>query len=255
MERTLPWREIPDAFLQWLGDVADLALRTARQVFYAPWIKHLTMEQFALAGYACLPIALLTVAAAGAVMSLYTAGELASRGVIRFVGWLVGYTVLREVSPVATGLVVAARMGSAYAAQVGSMKVTEQIDGLTVMGISPIAFLVVPRVLACGLVTPLLCALADGAGLLGASVVAAKAGVAYPIFWRSVRDFLDFGDFFWGLVKGVPFGLMVGLVSCQRGLRAEGGAEGVGRATTEAVVISFLLIYASDYLFSVLLPR
>ncbi|MCS7222962.1 MAG: ABC transporter permease [Armatimonadetes bacterium] len=255
MDRASPLVRLADSFFRWHGEIWFLVLQTARHLFAARWIKSLTLEQFSLAGYACLPICLLTVAAGGAVLSLYTAGELVTRGGARLVGWLVAYTVLREVSPVATGLVVAARMGSAYAAQIGSMKVTEQIDGLTAMGISPIAFLVVPRVLACALVTPLLCALSDLAGLIGGSVVAAHSGVAYGIFWRSVQDYLDFGDFFWGVIKGVPFGLIVAFVSCHCGLKTEGGAVGVGRSTTEAVVISFVLIYATDYLLSTLLPR
>lgn len=234
--------------LFWLGKESFCSLRTK-------WVGTLSVEQIALAGWRSLPIVLLTVLAAGAVLSLYTAQELASRGGDRFVGWLIAYTIFHEVSPVATGLVVAARVGSAYTAELGTMKVTEQIDALRVMGVSPVAFLVVPRLIACVVVTPVLCLLGDVAGTLGGYLVATNAGVAPAVYLSSIRDFMNFGDLFWGMVKTIPFGMLIALVSCREGLRVEGGAMGVGRATTDAVVIAFVLIYATDYLLSALLPR
>jgi phospholipid/cholesterol/gamma-HCH transport system permease protein len=135
------------------------------------------------------------------------------------------------------------------------MKVTEQIDALRVMGVSPVAFLVVPRLIACVVVTPILCLLGDVAGTVGGYLVATNAGVAPAVYLASIRDFMDFGDLFWGMVKTIPFGMLIALVSCREGLQVEGGAMGVGRATTDAVVIAFVLIYAADYLLSALLPR
>jgi conserved hypothetical integral membrane protein len=258
---TTPQRQIPflaialHRFLIWLGELSWLSAESLRSLRAGRWVWALSVEQIALAGWRSLPIVLLTVSAAGAVLALYTAHELASRGGDRFVGWLIAYTIFREVSPVATGLVVAARVGSAYAAELGTMKVTEQIDALRVMGVSPVAFLVVPRLIACVVVTPVLCLLGDVAGTVGGYLVATNAGVAPAIYLASIRDFMDFGDLFWGMVKTVPFGMLIALVSCREGLRVEGGAMGVGRATTDAVVISFVLVYAADYLLSALLPR
>ncbi len=242
-------------FATWLGEVSQLLWESLKQMRSNRWFWSLTLEQIATNGVNSFPIVLLTVSAGGAVLALYTAHELATRGGERFVGWLVAYTVFREVSPVATGLVIAARVGSAYAAELGTMKVTEQVDALRVMGVSPVAFLVTPRLLACLVITPTLCLLGDVAGVLGGYFVAINAGVRPRIYLWSIQNFMDFGDLFWGMVKTIPFGMLIAIVSCHRGLKVEGGALGVGRATTEAVVISFVLIYATDYLLSALLPR
>lgn len=250
------WRSLLlQRFFIWLGELWVLLVDSVRYLRTVRWLWALSIEQMANAGVHSLPIVLLTVSAAGGVLALYTAGEMASRGVERFVGWLVAYTILREVSPVVTGLVIAARVGSAFAAELGTMKVTEQVDALRVMGISPVAFLVVPRLLACVVMMPVLCLIGDVAGIVGGYLVATNAGVRAPIYIYSIRFFVDFGDLFWGLVKSIPFGILVALVSCHRGLKVEGGAMGVGKATTEAVVISFVLIYATDYLLSIMLPR
>ncbi len=242
-------------FIAWVGEIWQLLVASLRHLRPRRWLWALTLDQIASNGINSLPIVLLTISAAGAVFSLYTAHELAERGGERFVGWLVAYTIFREVSPVATGLVVAARVGSAYAAELGTMKVTEQIDALQAMGVNPVAFLVVPRLLACVVITPVLCLLGDVAGVMGGYVVAVNAGVRASIYLWSIQHFMDFSDLFWGMVKTIPFGLLVALVCCHRGMKVKGGALGVGQATTEAVVISFVLIYASDYLLSALLPR
>lgn len=242
-------------FFLWFGDLNLFVLDILKNFRIRRWLISLTLRQMALAGANSLPIVLLTVSAAGAVLALYTASELATRGGERFVGWLVAYTVMREVSPVATGLVVAARVGSAYAAELGTMKVTEQVDALKVIGISPITFLVLPRLFACLIMTPVLCLFGDIAGIVGGYFVATNAGIHADIYLNSIRLFVDFSDLFWGLMKTFPFGFLIATVSAHRGLRVEGGAMGVGRATTEAVVIAFILIYATDYLLSALLPR
>jgi phospholipid/cholesterol/gamma-HCH transport system permease protein len=242
-------------FLTWLGEIAWLLNESVRAIGMWRWQWWLTVEQIAVAGWRSLPIVLLTISAAGAVLALYTSAELAARGGDQFLGWLIAYTIFREVSPVATGLVVAARVGSAYTAELGTMKITEQIDALRVMGVSPIAFLVVPRLIACVIATPVLCLVGDVAGTIGGYLVATRSGVAPTVYIDSIRTYMDFGDLFWGAMKALPFGTLIALVSCRQGLCVEGGAIGVGRATTDAVVISFVLIYATDYVLSALLPR
>ncbi len=253
--RTLPLLGWVHCFFVWFGELVLLLTDSVRHLRSGRWLWTLSIDQIANGGWNSLPIVLLTISAAGAVLALYTANELASRGGERFIGWLVAYTIFREVCPVATGLVVAARVGSAYAAELGTMKVTEQVDALRVMGISPVAFLVVPRLIACVVIAPILCLLGDVAGVTGGYFVAVNAGVRASIYLSSISTFMDFSDLFWGMVKTFPFGMLVALVSCQRGLSVEGGAMGVGRATTETVVISFVLIYATDYVLSALLPR
>ncbi len=255
LQSVTPIFKLMQSFVSWLGEIGMLLVECFQQMRERRWLLALTLDQISTNGTRSLPIVLLTVFAAGAVLALYTAHELASRGGERFVGWLVAYTVFREVCPVATGLVIAARVGSAYAAEIGTMKVTEQVDALRVMGVSPAAFLVLPRLLACMVITPSLCLLGDVSGVAGGYIVSVKAGVKASIYLSSIRHFVDFGDLFWGMVKTIPFGMLVALVSCHRGLKVEGGALGVGRATTEAVVISFVLIYATDYLLSAILPR
>lgn len=242
-------------FVLWVGEIWQLLVESLRHLRKRRWLLPLTLDQISINGISSLPIVLLTVSAAGAVLALYTAHELASRGGERFVGWLISYTVFKEVCPVATGLVIAARVGSSYAAELGTMKATEQIDALRVIGVSPIAFLVLPRLIASIVIAPTLCLLGDVAGVVGGYLVAINAGIKASVYLSSIQHFVDFGDLFWGMVKTIPFGIIVALVSCHRGLKVEGGAAGVGKATREAVVISFVLIYAADYLLSALLPR
>ena len=213
------------------------------------------LQQMAVIGVDSIPIALLTTGFSGAVFSLYSASTLSDYGATSFVGGIVGLAIVRETAPILTGVVLAARSGSAMTAEIGSMKVSEQIDALRSMAVSPVAYLVAPRLLACLLMLPVVCVLADLVGILGGAVVGASQGVPYVTFAESLRRFLDPSgkDIFQGLVKTVAFGAIIACVGCREGLETEGGATGVGQATTRSVVISIVLIFIANFFLSFLM--
>jgi len=148
---------------------------------------------------------------------------------------------------------VAGRVGAGFAAELGTMAVTEQVDALTVMATDPVAYLVVPRVLALGAMLPVLVLLANLVGYLGGYAVAVLSGVPSGVYLSSVRQFLDLDDVTKGLLKAVAFGLVIGIVACTKGLRARGGAEGVGQATTSSVVTAIVCILVLNYFLDLLL--
>jgi phospholipid/cholesterol/gamma-HCH transport system permease protein len=251
------WKHFGDlaVLLAYLGGIALLFWETVVAMFSERLRYRQLVEQMAEVGVRSLLIVLLTVSSAGIVLSLYTAKELAMRGAGHFVGWLLAYTMSRELGPMVTAIVVSARVGSAFAAELGTMKVTEQIDALRSLAVNPIAYLVVPRVLACITMMPALTMLADVAGVTSGMVVAGVVGVHASIFLDSIRTFNTLTDILVGLIKSVPFGILIALVSCYQGLETKGGAMGVGRATTSAVVLSLILVYITDVIMSSILPK
>jgi len=169
-------------------------------------------------------------------------------------GSLVTLALLRELSPVLTSLMVAARCGSAMAAEIGTMRVTQQIDALKVMSVDPIGYLVTPRLVAGTIMTPLLCILFSFMGTMGGWMVAwGILGINDAIYFDKIQQYVDMEDVWNGLVKAVVFGLIVSVVGCRMGYTASGGAEGVGRATTQAVVISSVSILIADYFLTALM--
>lgn len=241
--------------IAYLGEVALLFADTVRAMFSERLRLRQLVEQMDEVGVRSLLIVLLTVSSAGIVLSLYTAKELATRGAGHFVGWLLAYTIVRELGPMVTAIVVAARIGAAFAAELGTMKVTEQIDALRSLAVDPIAYLVVPRMLACIIMMPVLTMLADVAGTLSGMLIASPVGVHPNIFLDSIRSYLTVTDLLVGLIKSVPFGVLIAIVSCHQGLEATGGAMGVGRATTDAVVLSLIFVYVADVVMSSVLPK
>lgn len=205
------------------------------------------LEQMASLGVNSVAIALLTTTTSGAVLALYFAPFLKQYGAEGFTGAVVALAIARELGPVLTGVVVAARAGSAIAAELGTMKVTEQIDALRALAVSPIQYLVVPRVLAAVIMVPLVCALADAGGIYGGYLLSASEGVLGATYMNSMKQFIEPGDFLKGIVKTVVFGLIIALVGCHQGLATRGGATEVGRATTNAVVLSIVLIYLANF--------
>lgn len=214
------------------------------------------IEQMATIGVSSIPIALLTCLSSGAVIALYFTPFLKQYGVESLSGGFVALSVSRELAPVLTGVVVAARAGSAIAAELGTMKVSEQIDALRSLAVSPIQYLVVPRLLAALLMLPVVGALADAIGIFGGYLVATAFGVPPATFPLAIKQQLVPSDFYLGLVKTIVFGIVLAVVGCHQGLKTEGGATEVGRATTNAVVISIVLIYISNFLMAyVMFPR
>ena len=192
---------------------------------------------------------------AGAVVNNYkgSAPNLVKYGATSFVGSMVGLTVTREIGPVIAGIMVAARCGSAMAAQIGTMAVTEQLDALKMLSVPPAKYLVLPRLIAGVTMLPVLCLVAMYAGIFGGWLVAKGQGIPSGVFVDSMQRAVQPGDFIGGMAKGPFFGLIIALVACQQGLRTRGGAVGVGRSTTNAVVISMVLVYIADYLLATVL--
>lgn len=242
-----PRLNILTGFLTYLGEIALLLGQTGRSLIQGLDGRDL-LDQASAIGVNSVPIALLTCFASGAVIALYFTPFLLQYGAQSFAGGVVALAIVRELAPVLTGVVVAARAGSQIAAEIGTMKVTEQIDALRALAVSPIQYLVVPRVLASLVMLPLVCALADALGIFGGYLVSVyQEHLPAALFPSSVQVYLVPTDFTYGLLKTVVFGLIISLVACHQGLKTKGGATEVGRATTNTVVISIVLIYISNY--------
>ena len=205
------------------------------------------VRQAVRAGYASLPLVSLISLLIGMIMALQSAYQLRKLGALSLVPELVAIAVTRELGPLLTGIIVAGRVGSAIAAEIGTMKVSQEIDALVVMGIDPVSYLVAPRLLALGLTLPCLTIFADLVGILGGLVVSAGTlGIAPSGYFIDSLDALQLQDLFTGLVKALAFAGIIGLVGCHQGLQTRGGAEAVGRATTTAVVRSIVLMVGAD---------
>jgi phospholipid/cholesterol/gamma-HCH transport system permease protein len=206
-----------------------------------------TLVQVNRIGVDSLGIVLVTGAFTGMVVAYQTAGQFIDFGAQSFVGGLVGLSMTREAGPVFTAITAAGRVGAGIAAEIGAMAVTEQIDALRVLATDPVRYLVVPRLLAASLTLPLLTVFANSVGGIGGFVVATAAGVNTGTFIASVQRYVEPYDLVAGLVKAFFFGVIIAAVGCYRGLHAEGGADGVGRATTAAVVTAIVLILVWNY--------
>lgn len=212
------------------------------------------VRQMALLGADSLPIVLMTIMCTGMVFSVQTAKEFVRLGAASTVGGIVAIAMGRELVPVLVGVVVAGRIGAAIAAELGTMKVTEQIDALRVMAANPISFLVVPRFLAVVLMMPVLVVFANFIGNIGGWIVAHYyAGIGTFTYENSIRTLADFYDVFGGMLKSCFFGAIIAIVGCYKGLNAPNGAEGVGLATTASVVLSIILIFIFNYFLSIVI--
>ncbi len=228
------------------GQPARRRKRSARCCGAASRVGDL-LEQMAAVGIGTLPIALLTVFSSAAVITLYFSQFLISYGAGTLTGAVVALSMGRELAPVLVGVVAAARAGSSIAAEIGSMEVTEQVDALRALAVSPVQYLVVPRLLAALIMIPLVAIAADAVGLIGGYIVAMWKDVPPSSFATSISQFVEWRDFTLGVVKTIVFAFIVAIVSCHQGLKTAGGATGVGRSTTNAVVLSIVLIYISDF--------
>jgi phospholipid/cholesterol/gamma-HCH transport system permease protein len=236
------------AFLEWAGELALLFLRTLGALLRGRILPRETLRQMSAIGVNSLPITLVTISFSGMVLALHTANQLKRLGVDWLIGGIVAVSMAREAAPVLTAIVVAARVGSAIAAEIGTMVVTEQVDALRSLGVSPIQYLVVPRFIAAVLMLPVLTVFANAAGVGGGWLVSVfGAGVDSSVFLSSARDLLVPRDLVLGLVKTFVFGAIIAVVGCNQGLRTRGGAAGVGRSTTASVVTAIVLVYVADY--------
>ncbi|MBD2314330.1 MlaE family lipid ABC transporter permease subunit [Desertifilum sp. FACHB-1129] len=210
-----------------------------------------TFEQMMVVGPASLGIALVTAGFVGMVFTIQVAREFINFGAKAAVGGVLGLALARELAPVLTAVVVAGRVGSAFAAEIGTMRVTEQIDALYMLKTDPIDYLVIPRVLACCLMLPLLTVLCFLAGMTGGLLIAQSFySISSSLFLSSVQNFLGGWDIFSAAIKAAVFGGLIAVIGCSWGLTTTGGAKGVGQSTTTAVVTSLLAIFISNFFLS-----
>ena len=211
-------------------------------------------RQMVRVGVSSVPVVLLTTMFTGMVMALQTFTTLRRFNAESFVGSLVALSMVRELTSVLSGLIVAGRAGSAMGAELGTMRVTEQIDALEVMATDPVHYLFVPRVWASTIMLPLLVVMGNGVGIFGGYLVAVVLMGANPVSYIDrTFQFMDLNDLFSGLIKAAVFGFLMAAIGCQQGFYAKGGAEGVGRATTAAVVVASIAILISDFFLTKLL--
>ncbi len=236
------------------GETALLFGSTIAGLVSGPYYVRSWFAQMFEIGNRSLPVVLVTAGFSGAVFALQTWEGFAKFGATGLVGFAVARGMTRELVPVMASLMVAGRAGSAMAAEIGTMMVTEQVDALKTMAVDPVRYLVVPRVLAAALMLPILVVIGDLMGIFGGYAVAVRMlGAAPTAYWNSSFDFLDIQDVAGGLLKASLFGIMIALFSCARGFRTSGGAQGVGRATTGAMVTSSMAILVSDFFLTKLL--
>lgn len=240
--------------LEGAGQTFRFAVDTVYWAVHPPYDLWEWARQMRRVGLAALPVVLLTAAFTGMVLTLQMFQGFERFRAETYVGTVLSIAVLRELSPVITALMVNARSGSAIAAEIGTMRVTEQIDALVAMSTNPVQYLFVPRVIAGITMVPLLTAVADGVGILGGRVVAVGLmGQSPDEFDRATFRNLEFVDLGSGLLKAAVFGGIITLVACARGHEASGGAEGAGRAATRAVVTASAFIVISDFFLSKLI--
>jgi phospholipid/cholesterol/gamma-HCH transport system permease protein len=238
---------VRDVFTQF-GSMMVLFVRAVQRSFTPPFAFAETAHQVELLGVRSLSIATLTAVFVGLVLSLQFAFFLSRFGVQHTVGKVVIMTIFRELGPVLTALTVGTRIGSGITAELGSMKVTEQIDAIRALGADPIKKLVSPRLIACLLVLPALTALADVVGVCAGSVVVnSQYDIPLEQYFRSAIETVDLFDFSSGIAKSVVFGGVIAVVGCAKGFAVEGGTEGVGQATTETVAIASVSVCLADF--------
>ena len=225
----------------------QLQVATVRAIFSRPFYFRDVVEQFESIGIGSLTVVLLAGFFTGAVLALQTGITLDQFGARPFVGRLVSASMVKELGPVLTGLMLAGRIGSGIAAELGSMVVTDQINALRTLGTDPVRKLVVPRVLAGIFMTPVLTVIANTVGILGGWLIAVyQLRVASSLYWSSVVEGLYIQDAWMGLIKPFCLGFAIVTIGCHVGLRTKGGTQGVGRSTTNAVVAASVAVIAVD---------
>lgn len=250
-------RETLSRFGQFLGDSMEgagfglaLLFRTSIQVgsILRRQYREALLRQMFICGVTTIPVTLVVSVFTGMILALNSGITLEKLGQEALIGQIVTISMTREMGPFMTGLILAASVGSGMAAELGTMKVSEEVDALEIMAISPSRFLVLPRLLAMAVMTPILTVYTSFVGILGAAVVSqSQFDVSYLSFETQARSVLTGKDMYTGLLKALIFGIVIAIVGCTQGLRARGGAIGVGLATRRAVVVSYLLIIILGY--------
>ncbi|HJX16771.1 MAG TPA: MlaE family lipid ABC transporter permease subunit [Acidiferrobacterales bacterium] len=247
------WRSLFgfSGMLAFIGESAVTFLRSLIQPRRIRWRP--VLHNLQTAGFEALPITGLLSFLMGVVIAYQGADQLQRFGANIFIADLVGLSMLRELSPLLTAIIVAGRSGSAYAAQIGTMKINEEIDALRTIGIGPQELLVQPKIVALVIALPLLTVYADVAGVLGGMLMAnSMLDISYRVFLDRLEDALSLSSFLTGIIKAPVFAVIIALVGCYQGFQASGSADSVGRQTTVSVVQSIFLVIVADALFSVI---
>ncbi len=230
-----------------IGDVALFSLRTVGWIFARPQRRDVLLPNFYRIGVMSLPVVALTGLFIGMVLAVQSFAQFKALGLETRLGSVINLSLVRELGPVLAATMLAGRVGSSMAAELGTMRVTEQIDALESMGANPIYYLVVPRFLGCLFLIPSLTVMADFMGVLGGYFYShVLLGIDHHHYWANSREYVDVFDFLMGVFKSLFFGAAIALVSCHHGFHCEPGAEGVGKAATNAFVHSFVLILVLD---------
>ena len=242
------WRDI-QALISFVGELTAALGYAALHLRSVRWRDALRVAE--AAGVNALPIVALISFLVGLILAFQAAVPLRQFGAEIFVANLIALSMLREMGPLMTAIILAGRSGSAFAAELGTMRVREEIDALKTMGLDPVRFLVVPRVTAAVVMTPLLTVFSDLLGLMGGSVVMLSLGFPLITFFNQVQYAVSYGSLVGGLLKSFVFGILVAAIGCLRGLQTGSGASAVGESTTRAVVSGIVLITVTDGIFSV----
>jgi phospholipid/cholesterol/gamma-HCH transport system permease protein len=231
-----------------LGDWTLFAARTVRGIFGGAFRRVDLLRISVEVGVASVGVVAITGAFVGMVLAVQTYGQFHRIGLDTSLGAVIHLSVVRELGPVFAAVMLAGRIGSAMAAELATMRVTEQLDALACLGVDPVKYLAAPRVFACVLLLPLLTVLADFMGIIGSTLICLHV---YQIdafhYWRHTQEYVKVWDVLTGLAKSVVFGAALSLIACHRGFKGRGGAEGVGRAATEAFVYAFIAILILDF--------
>jgi len=237
-----------------MGKVLIFLGQTLRWTFSKPFYMKNLLKQMEEIGFNSIPVVLTTAISTGMVLALQSYTGFKRFGAETLIGTVVSLSMTRELGPVLTGLMVAGRAGASMAAELGTMKVTEQIDALSTLATNPMKYLVVPRFLASTIMMFFLTILGMIIGITGGYFVGVKVLGTNPVTYiNNSINYTEVKDIWFGLVKSLVFGAVIGLIGCYKGFNTEGGAEGVGKATTGAVVVSCMLILILDYFLSALL--
>ncbi len=245
-----PVARVGDAVIEFVDEVGQfglLATRSVASLFARRFPLRETFVQFEAIAARSVTIVSITALFTGMVLALQTITSLARFGAKPYTGSFVGLAFVLELGPVLTALVVSGRVGASIAAELGSMKVTEQVDAIRVMGADPVQKLVVPRVLAATFGLPMLTILADVLGIVGGMLIASQAGIGPNFYMQSIFKVVDLQHLLDGLVKTFFFGWLIAMVGCHMGLRTTGGTVGVGVSTTRAVVLASIGVLVSDF--------
>lgn len=247
-----PFELLGEKFISFIVEFGQVSLLFFRIIKYAPNMfksRKLLFSQMEHIGVNSLPLVIIIATFTGAVSAWQAAYQLKGLAPLSFLGTATSRAIITELGPVLTAIVIAGRVGASIAAELGSMKVTEQIDALETMGISPIRYLAMPRFFATVFMMPILIVFANTIAVIGAFVISKYfLSISFDVFFDSVKRYFVIGDFMFGIVKGIIFGGFTSLMGCHIGFRTEGGAEGVGFSTIRSFVMASALILILDYI-------